>query len=312
MRVNRQNLYLVLLLIAQFFWAGNFIIGRAIHSAIPPFTLAFYRWLWVSVLLFPWTYRLMPPYKAKIKKHFWPILIWSLLSIVIYTPIIYLGLHSTSVLSGSLMIATIPVLITVFSTVIIRYKLSIKIIFGIIVSLVGVLLILTHGQMMRLLGIHYNIGDVIIFIDAIIWALAAVLYKKFAIPLPPIIFLFITSCIGTIMLFPCFLIEHHLGYSMHYHWITVGSIAYTAIFSSIISFSFWNIGIQQIGPAKSGYFLNLLPVFSSILAIIFLGESLHIYHVIGFSLVFIGIILSSSQKRWNTQPSEMLSDLTLD
>ena len=308
--MNRQYRYLLLLLMAQLFWAGNFIIGRAMHTAIPPFTFAFYRWLLVSILLLPWTFRSCMRYQTVIKHHWCSIAIWSVLSIVIYTPFIYLGLRSTSVLSGSLMTATIPVLIVLLSAFIIRYALCFKIVIGIVLSLIGVLLILTHGQVMRLIGVHYNIGDVIIFIGAITWALAAVLYKKFAIPLPPVIFLSITSIIGTIILFPCFLMEHHLGHSMHYHWITFASIAYTALFSSIIAFSCWNMGIQQVGPATSGYFLNLLPVFSSLFAIMFLGESLHVYHVMGFSLVFIGIVLSTFQKKKQPQLGQAIVDST--
>jgi len=306
--VTKRYSYFFLLLIAQLFWAGNFVIGRAMHADIPPFTLAFYRWLLVSILLFLVNYKSLIRYQSEIKNNLLRIIIWSTLSIVIYTPFIYLGLHSTSVLSGSLTTAIIPVLIVIFSAILLRYSLTVKVMTGIVLSLLGVFLILTRGHIGTIIGIHYNIGDAIIFIAAIVWALAAVLYKKFSIPLPPTVFLLVTAMIGTVMLFPCFLAEHALGHVMHYSWLTVSSILYIVIFPSILAFTFWNTGISHVGPATAGYFLNLLPVFSSLLAIIFLGETVHLYHITGFCLVVIGIILSTVQvrRRKNEAPTEIV------
>lgn len=295
---NQKRSYAYMLLIlAPLFWAGNFIMGRIMHGHMPPFTLAFYRWLFVIILLLPMNYVKLKQYKTEIKNRFISLLMLSLLSIVIYTSFVYLGLHFTTVVSGSLINATIPALIVLSSYFLIGESLTARKLIGIALSLLGIAFIITKGNLATLLHLHYNGGDFIIFIAAVSWALFSVLFKKLIETIPPFLFLLITAIIGDLILLPCFLVEHHLGFVMQYNWMTFTSILYAALFASVLAFTFWNIGIREIGPSTAGYFLNLLPVFGSILAIIFLGEKVHPYHIVGCSFVFAGIYFATKRKR---------------
>ena len=116
---------------------------------------------------------------------------------------------------------------------------------------------------------------------------------KISKSLPPFSFLLIIAIIGELFLLPCFLIEHHSGLIMHYVWPSFFSIFYAATFSSILAITFWNIGVREIGASTAGHYFNLLPVFASILAVIFLREKIHFYHIFGMAFVFFGIYMAT-------------------
>lgn len=281
--------YFVLLILTQFFWAGNFVVGKIVHNCIPPFTLAFYRWMLVAIILFPFSFSDISRQLPVIKKNFVFIAILGVLSITIFTSFTYFGLRYTTIIKASLINAFNPTIIILFSLFIKKSLPSVKTMLGVFYSLIGVTFILTEGNLSRVLFLNYNIGDIIILIAAISWAIFSILLKNIPQNISPISFLFLTALIGDIMLFPAFLVEHHFGYVIKYNLMSIGSILYTAVFASILAFSFWNISVQQVGPKAAGHFLNLFPIFCSILSIIFLNEKMHYYHFIGASLVFLGI-----------------------
>ncbi len=293
--IKSLSAYLCLLL-APLFWSGNFVMGRFMHSEIPPFTLAWFRWFLVVLILLPANYTQLRNSWLEIKKNAGIITLLSLLSVVIYTSFVYLGLHDTTVLSASLINATVPVLMVLLSAYFIGEALSLQKMLGILLSILGVVFIITKGDISAVTSLHYHAGDLVILFAAASWALFSVLYKKSELTLSPFLFLFVTAIIGDIILLPCALIEYQMGHVAQYTWLSFGSVVYASLFSSVLAFTFWSIGVREVGPGIAAYFFNLLPVFGSVLAILFLGESVHLYHFIGCLSVFLGIFLATMKR----------------
>lgn len=288
-----SKLAVTLLILAPLFWAGNFLVGKIANAIIPPFTFAFMRWLVVTLCLAPFAIPTVIEEWTLIRKHFRSLCILAFLSVFSYTAFVYWGLHYTTVVKASLLNATVPIIILLLSTVLLNEKLTIKKIVGVILSIVGAFLLIMRGNV-HSIDLSFNQGDFLIIIAAISWAIFSVYYKKHRLRVSPLLFLFMTATIGTFMLLPAFLIERHLGYITTVNLTFLFSVGYAAIFSSILAFTFWNMGVMSKGPTQAGYFFNLLPVFSTLLAIIFLGEKLHTYEVIGFILILLGILLSGN------------------
>jgi drug/metabolite transporter (DMT)-like permease len=280
------------LTIAALFWAGNLVVGRMIHSEIPPFTLAFYRWLLVIVILLPLLFSKMLTNLTEIKKHFISLVILSFLAIVINSSFVYLGLRFTTVLNASLIFATIPLLTMVLSFLLLGDLMSHYKIVGALFSFLGAIIIILNGVPGTLLKIHYQYQDLFILIAVTAWVLFSILYKKITIPLSPLLFLLVIAILGDLMLLPCMLIEKYMGYSIHYSLMSLSGIFYAALFSSVLAITFWNIGIETVGPGVASRFFNLLPFFSVLLSVIFLGETIHTYHLLGGSFVLLDILLT--------------------
>lgn len=297
--MNKQKLSsaYILLILSALFWSGNFVIGRIVHTEVPPFTLAFYRWLLVIIILLPVNYSNMIENFAEIKKHFISLLVLSILGITINSSFVYLGLNFTTVLNTSLIYATVPVLMILLSFFLLGDSLSQYKIFGAVLSFLGVIVILLKGNLYNISEIHYQFGDFFILIAAISWALFSVIYKKITIKIPPFLFLLVTAIIGDIVLLPCAVIEQYMGHLVHYNLLSLSSVLYASLFSSVLAITSWNIGVRMVGPGIAAHFFNLLPVFGSILSILFLGEAIHLYHLFGGSFVLLGVLLATMETR---------------
>lgn len=293
MNKSKPEWAFILLMIAPFFWGGNFVLGRLLHNDIPPFTYAFYRWLVVIVILFPFVYKSLLEHKTVIKKNGLALIGLSFLSISVYNSFVYWGFHYTTVINAGMLNATVPICIMIISGFSGLEKLTgIKIIAAMI-AFFGAFLIIARGEPITMMQqFTFNRGDLIILGAALAWSIFSVWYKQLKFKLPAFLFLFITAFIGDILILPVYCWEIYQGYTFNINWHTSAAILYAGTFSSIIAFTCWNKGVEKLGAVNAGYFFNLLPVFSAGLAIIVLGEAVHFYHVIGILLVFSGILLS--------------------
>lgn len=301
---NHLNAYLLLTL-APLLWSGNLLIGKLSHSEIPPFSFAFFRWLTVIIVLAPFYLKDLIACKDEVRQNFIKVLVLSFFSITTYTSFVYLGLHFTSVINTSLFKAIVPALIVLLSYFLIGDSLSSHKIIGVALSLLGAVMIITQGHLSQLIHLHYNIGDFVIIFSSVGWAIFSVLFKKFNLSIPLLPFLLLTAIIGDLTLLPCYLVELKLGYQLQWSMVNVSYILYTALFSSIIAYSAWNRGVSEAGPGIAALFFNLFPVFGTMLAVIFLGETIRAYHVAGFMLVITGIYLVAKYQ----QPKRTLVEL---
>lgn len=282
----------VLLVFAVLFWSGNFIIGRATRADIPPIALAFWRWTMAGVIALilakPHIKGDWPTIKRSI-----PILLFlSITGIASFNTLVYLGLQLTFAVNGLLMQSMIPVVIVALSFVIYREKITFIQVLGIGVSLVGVATIILHGDFAQLSDFSMNRGDIYIFIAVVSYGLYTVALRKRPL-IHPMSFIATTFIMGVFLLFPFYLYElfNYEGYSVGVRgWIAIG---YVGIFPSIVSYLCYNRGVELIGAPKAGMFIHLMPVFGSIMAIIFLGEKLMWFHVVGIGAIGCGIYLSN-------------------
>ena len=287
----------VFLIFATLFWSGNFIVGKAASLfEIPPFTLNFYRWTFAWLILAPFTLKEIFLRKNYILKNIKLILVLGITSITVFNSIVYYSLNFTQVISGVLMISTIPVMIIFFSWLFKIEKANLYQILGVIFSLLGVVVIVTKADLGKLLNLNFNKGDLWMVVAMFSWAMYSALLRKKKFKLSHISFLQIIITAGLILLLPAYLIEIALGYRLNINTPFILTLTYVVLFPGLASFFFWIKGISIIGSNRSGIFLHLMPIFSTLMAILIFKEKFMAYHLIGAILIITGIILSSKKK----------------
>ena len=291
-----KQAYLFLIL-TTLFWAGNFIVGeQASRFEIPPFTLNFYRWTFAWLILAPFTIKEIIEKKDHIIENIKLIIVLGITSITIFNSIVYYSLNFTQVISGVLMISTIPVMIIVFCWILKIEQSNVYQILGVIFSLFGVIVIITKADLVILLNLNFNKGDLWMVVAMFSWAMYSALLRKKKLEISQLSLLQIIISAGLVFLFPAYLIELSLGHKTSIHLPFILILTYVVLFPGLASFIFWIKGISIIGSNRAGIFLHLIPIFSTIMAIIILKEKFMFYHLIGALLIITGIILSSKKK----------------
>ena len=291
-----KQAYLFLIL-TTLFWGGNFIVGKAASLFdIPPFTLNFYRWTFAWLILAPFTLKEIIAKKNYIISNIKLILILGITSITIFNSIVYYSLNFTQVISGVLMISTIPVMIIAFCWLLKIEKTNIYQIMGVIFSLLGVVFIITKADLSILLNLNFNKGDLWMVVAMFSWALYSALLRKKKLEISQLSLLQTIISAGLVFLLPAYLIELLLGYKANINLPFILTLSYVVLFPGLASFILWIKGISIIGSNRSGIFLHLIPIFSTMMAIIIFKEKFMIYHLIGAILIITGIILSSKKR----------------
>jgi len=220
----------------------------------------------------------------------------SFTSISVFNSAVYYGLNYTQVLNGVLLISTIPILIIVISSIFKTEKINILQILGVLVSLSGVIIIITKMELQKLLHFQLNKGDLWILVAMLSWSIYSIIIKEKKINLKPFVLLQTLITFGVIMLIPFYFLEISSGKHIPLNIPVFLTIAYVVLFAGIGAYIFWNKAVMTIGPNRSGVFLHLMPVFSSIMAIGLLGESFAKFHFVGALFIVTGIFLSSRKK----------------
>jgi len=286
-----------MLILCALCWSGNFIVGKlATLYEVPPLTLNFFRWLIVWLILFPFTIKDILANKKLVKKNFGSLLIMSLTSISIFNSVVYYSLNFTQVLTGVLMISTIPVLI-IFISYLFRVEniLNFQII-GVILSMFGVIIIITKSDFYKLIHLDLNKGDLWLLVAMISWAVYSIMLKSFKSSLSNLSFFQVIVTIGLVFLFPQFLYEYFSGQRINFNIPVMLTISYVVLFAGLGAYLLWNGAISIIGPSKSGVFLHLMPVFTSFMAIFLLNETLMNFHIIGAFIIIFGIYFIFKKK----------------
>ena len=294
---NSDRLAYILLILASLFWAGNFVIGKfASIYEIPAFSLNFYRWLFVWIILFPFTYKEIYKNKKYIIENFRLFLVLGVTGITIFNSVVYYSLYFTQVISGILMISTIPVMIILISSVLKIEKTNNFQIIGVILSLVGVFCIITKADLELIKNLDFNKGDLSMTIAMFSWATYSALLKKKKYKLSQISLLQVIISFGFIFLIPIYFIENKIGNPLNFSLPFFSILTYAVLFPAIASYLFWIKGISIIGTNRAGVFLHLMPIFGAILAMIIFKEKFMFYHILGAIFIIIGITLSNKKK----------------
>ena len=283
----------LLLALCALFWAGNFVLARAMHEAIPPFALAFWRWALATVLILPFVFQPLVRQWPLLRAHLLRMLILALLGVSGFNTFVYLGLQTTTATNGVLLQSTMPVQILLLNWLLFRHAFRVGELGAVLLSMSGVAVIVSGGEPMRLFAGDWNLGDLWILAAALVWALYSVLLRWRPPGLDSRAFLGFTLLAGTVVLAPFFLVETLTGPSPQWGLPTVLTVVYVAIFPSALAYLFWNRGVEAVGANRAGHFVHLMPVFGVLMAVVFLGEEFGWFHAAGVLLVAGGVGLTS-------------------
>ena len=276
------------------FWAGNFIVGKyASYYQIPPFSLNFYRWFFAWLILLPFTYKEIISKKNYILENYKFYILLGITSVTIFNSIVYYSLNFTQVISGVLMISTIPVMIMFISSILKIERTNIFQILGVICSFVGVILIITKANFDLLVNLDFNKGDLTMVVAMLSWATYSALLKKRKHELSQLSLLEVIITFGLIFLIPIYITEYSLGFEITLNKPFILVLIYVVLFPGLAAFICWIKGISLIGPNRSGVFLHLMPILSAIMAMIIFKEKFMLYHLLGAFFILSGIILSN-------------------
>lgn len=282
-----------LLTITAFLWSLNFVVGRGIQGQLPPLAMAFWRWALAFLVLLPFAASPMWRQRVIIAREWKILAVLGVLGAGSFNTLVYIGLGSTTATNALLINSSIPVLIAGIGWLFMAQKVSPRQAVGILVSLLGVASIIFRGEVSQLLEFRINAGDVWVFSAMFVWAAYTLLLKRRPADLEPLPFLAATILIGATANLPFYLADLARGAQAHWSWASFAAVAYFGIFPSVIAYLFWNRAVAEVGPTRAGVFVHLMPVFGTLLAIQFLGETFHAYHAFGFSLILAGIVITS-------------------
>jgi len=285
-----------MLVCATLFWAGNFTIGKfAYLESIPPYTLAFLRWCLVWIILFPFTYKEISKLRFKIKENLSLFFILGLTSVCIFSSFTYNALNYTQVINASLFNTAIPVTIILVCFLLKIEKTNIFQISGLIISVLGILAIITRLDINILLSLNFNKGDLFMLVAIIAWGIYSAYLRKRTFDVSLLSLVHIICTFGLIFLFPLFLLEVIQGKTFEITSNLFFILIYIAIFPSIGSYYCWAGAVAIIGANRAGIFLSLIPLFSTILAMMFFNEKFLFFHFIGSVLIILGLFLSNKK-----------------
>ena len=293
---KKNNLAYFLLILTTIFWSGNFIVGKAASIyEIPPFSLNFYRWFFAGLILLPLTIKELLHKRKYIFENLGFFIILGITSITIFNSIVYYSLYYTQVISGVLMISTIPVWIIFISSILKIEKTNIFQIFGVALSLTGVIFIITKADVNLIKNLDFNKGDLTMVIAMFSWALYSSLLKKKKYEISQISLLQVVIITGLVFLTPIYFIEMSMGNLIKLGKPFYLTLTYVVLFPGLASFFFWIKGIGIIGANRAGAFLHLMPIFGAMMAMVIFDEKFMFYHFLGAIFIIAGITLSNKK-----------------
>ena len=279
--------------LATVIWSGNFLIARGLNDKIPPVSLAFWRWTVATIVVLPIIINSVYAQRKVLRKHAGYLVVTSILGVSIFNTLIYIAGQTTSALNLSLISITFPVFTIILARIFLKESITVSKTGGVMVIIFGVILLVSKGNLNSLLGMSFAIGDVWMLLASLIFAIYSLLVKSRPLEIKPQSFLGSTFLIGLIFLSPFYLFSLNGSDSGLYDQVTIYSILYIGIFASVVAYFLWNRSVDLLGPSKASMIYYTIPVFSGILAYIFLNEKIMPVHLISGLLIISGIFIAN-------------------
>ena len=278
------------------FWSGNFILGKfSALFQVPPFTLNFYRWLLVWIILFPFTFSEIKNNLLFIKSNFSILFVLGITSISAFNSIVYYSLNFTQVINAVLMLSAIPILTLLISNFLKIDQIKLLQVLGLCLSIFGVVIVISKGNFEIIKNLYFNKGDLWMLIAALSWSIYSAFLKKIQLPFSQFSLIQVISTIGLIFLLPQFFYEKSQGSELVFNLPTLFILSYVVFFAAIGAYYCWQKAVSSIGPSKSTMFVQLIPLSSAILAIIIFKETFQLFHLFGALFILSGIYLSNKK-----------------
>ncbi len=282
----------LLLSITALCWAGNAIVGRHAAGHIPPVTLSFLRWSLAFLIILPFAWKYLVRDWAAIRARLGTMIVLSVTGIGAFNTLQYWALEHTQALNTLLLQSAGPLVVAIWSLILLGVRLTPMQAAGVTLSLAGVLVILLHGDLTAFTSIHFNKGDIIFTVALVIFGLYSVLSLKRP-EIHGLSFAGFTFGCGAACLIPLLIWELFSRPVMQLDTTNLLTLFYVAVFPSTLAYICFNRGVHLIGANRAAPFFHVVPVFGSIMAIVFLGERPQLFHIIGFALVLTGVLVAS-------------------
>jgi drug/metabolite transporter (DMT)-like permease len=281
-----------LLVLTTLFWAGNINVGRYAAGYVPPIALGTLRWIGAALILLPFALPYLRADWPVIRKNVVMLTALSLFSISAYNTLTYYGLQYTEAINGVILQSTGTLIVVAFSFLLFGERLGPWQLFGMVLSLFGVAVVVSRGEFALLRDFRLNIGDLILIAAIAFYSLYTVLLRRRP-KIHPLSFVTLTMGWGAILLLPFWAAEISSGRTVPLEWASIAMVIYVIIFPSLLAHFFFFRGVDLVGANRAAPFMYMIPVFATIMAILFLGEELHPFHIAGFVLVIGGVLIAT-------------------
>jgi len=292
---SRQGWAIGGLLLAVLCWSGNALVARAFHDAIPPLTLAFWRWALATCLLLPFVARSIWTHRAALRAASWRLPVIAALGVSSYNSLLYSAAQSTEAINLTLVNTCLPLFTFIGGGLLLGEWPARRAWFGMAIAACGLVYLISRGSWDAFTGLAFKAGDLIMLLAVLVWALYTLSLRRWAgfLQVPPLTLLGVLMAIGTPFILPFYLFELSQVGGFEPSPINLSVIAYTAVFASLVAYLSWNHGVKTVGAAKAAMATYLMPVFTAILGWLLLGEGLQLFHWIGGGLIFAGLLLAT-------------------
>ncbi|MGK0443487.1 MAG: drug/metabolite transporter (DMT)-like permease [Bermanella sp.] len=298
------KMYYLFPLLAVLIWAGNTIINKLTVGVIHPAEIGFYRWVFAAMILTP--FLLGPTIKAwpSIRPYLGKVFVLGSLGMAVFQSLAYFAADKTSAVNMGIVLSLMPIMALVLSMVALGQKLTYGALFGSVLSFMGVLWVVTQGDVWAITHQGINFGDALMLMATFAYAVYSALLKRWQIPFSAMQLLYLQVLVAIVVQFPLFLVSPSYGLNSD----NLPLVLYACLFASIAAPLAWMSGVKYLGPSRNSIFFNLMPILTAIIAMLALGEHLHVYHYVGGGITLIGVVLSERWKKgWSRNTSSQPS-----
>lgn len=292
MQRYRLNPYLLLVL-TSLLWAGNMVMSRGLRADLPPVGLAFWRWVIALACVLPLALPLLKAQWPILRAAWKPVVFLGVLGVGCYNTFSYIAVQYTTATSATLLNSFVPVVTSGLAFLLLGKRLTRPEAIGGLISLVGVVLLISRGSLDALLGLGLNTGDLWMLLAVLVWSIYTVGLQWRPQGVHPMLLLAAFIVVGLVAMAPMYAWELSTGAAINLHSGSLAGIFYAGVFAAFLGFVFFNAGVVAVGPAVASLFIHLQPIFAAILSAFLLAEQPQWYHYAGMVLVFGGIVLTT-------------------
>lgn len=278
-------------MLAVLFWSANTVVNKMTVGVIFPAEVGFYRWLFAGVLFTPFILRALLRNWSTIRPHLFKIFVLGVLGMVIYQSLAYFAAPKTSATHMGIILSLMPMMSLGMAIVALGQRLTRGALLGAVCSFLGVLLVVSHGDLRNLTQQGINMGDAMMLIATLAYALYSTLLKYWQMDIPAVQLLYLQILVAIVVLFPLFWFSEKAGLNS----ANLPLVLFACVFASIAAPLAWMRAIRSLGPSRTAVFFNLMPILTIIIAALVLSERLALYHIVGGGLTLFGVVLS---ERW--------------
>ena len=293
----------IMLILTPLFWAGHSVVGRLVANEIPTFSLVSFRWLVAFVVLMIFIGPKVWAERWLLVKHWRYVLLTGLIGPALFPCLLYTGLKTTTVTNTPIIQTSVPGLVPFIAWILLREKVALMQVAGIAISAIGVAVIITRGNLLAIGNVTFVPGDLVILTAFVAWSIYTVVIRLKPAAMHANTLLASSMAIGGIATLPLWMWEASNGQTIPITSNAAWALGYIIIFPTLLAYYFYNHAINIVGPTKAGMASNLVPPLGILLGVIFLGESLHLFHAVSFAAILGGVILVIRGGRVSEKPA---------